>query len=160
MVSNWLRSSCVGNIYTHQDGIRNEGAATVYKISGIAARAPNEAIVIFQKADSDTSRDPFKHLATVDTEKVTLDGREVVNTDELGSAEARAYEDLRKGVIPASRGDPCLPKITFSASSGDDVGFTSGLLSNTAANQFELEIKSAEACDLCITMEQCQTKQG
>ena len=140
----------------HKDGQRNEGANTLYKISGIMSRAPTEALCIFQKADSDSSRDPFKFLPTVVHEKLTCDGREVINTQELGSDVAREYQDLRQGAI-RGRGDPTIPKIVFGAHSGDDHAHGAGLLSNTACNSVELSLQSAEACDLCITAEQCQT---
>ena len=89
---------------------KNEGVATSYKISGIMSRAPTESLVLFQKADSDNSRDPFKYLPDVVHEKVTCDGREILILKSTGLIFPGIIKTFVKALFKDAETPPC-PKL-------------------------------------------------
>jgi hypothetical protein len=149
-----LPTTTVSNVYTHMENQTNDGTATVYKISSIMSRAPTENLILFVKPNSDSGKDPFKYDGTVAHYKVTCDGRVIIDNEELNSAAAQKYQRLREGATDG-RGDPTLPVISFGPH-GYGVAHTTGIISNTACNTTELEIKCNAASVVCITAEHCQ----
>ena len=145
-------------MYTHLADQAFTTAEQTVKLSGAMARAPTENIVLLIKdtaAAVAVARDPFSYCPAIDHFKVTCDGRELLNSEELDNDIVKNYEDLRNGRTN-NRGDPDLPIIAFGPHPWG-VAHSTGMISNTACNTVEVAVKCKAASSVTFSCEQCQS---
>jgi hypothetical protein len=153
-----LPTSTICNVYTHLANEAFTTAEKTVKLSGAMARAPTENIILMIKdtaASVAVARDPFSYCPNVDHYKVTCDGRELLNSEELDNDIVKSYEDLRNGRTDG-RGDPNMPIIAFGPHPYG-VAHTTGVISNTACNTVEVALKCKAASTVTFSCEQCQS---
>ena len=153
-----LPTSTICNVYTHVEDVAFTNQEQTVKLSGAMARAPTSNIILMIKDDAAVAavaRDPFSYVPDVDHFKVTCDGRELLNSEELDSDICKTYEDLRTGRTNG-RGNPNMPIISFGPHPYG-VAHVTGLVSNSACNSVECAVKCKAASKVTFSCEQCQS---